>query len=167
MGKLVLVTGDIIENSKNIEVIVNPTNRYMDYGGGVCGAIYDKVGKETIEKYCHNEWIKQMEVNEIRITQGFNVWKEIIHILVPRYYEEKEPIKKLKDSYIKLFEVIKKEKYKRVITTSLGTGFHFYPHEEVAEMVINLLNNFCKNNDVEFIFDLPDKEIKKMYEKYL
>lgn len=32
MKNLILVSGDIIENS----------NKYMDYGGGVCGAIYDK-----------------------------------------------------------------------------------------------------------------------------
>ena len=167
MGQLVLVSGDIIENSKNIEVIVNSANRYMDYGGGVCGAIYDKAGKEKLESYCHNKWIKAMKINEIRVTPGFNLKKEIIHIYVPRYYEEKNPIGKLKESYIKLFDIIVKEKYNSVITTSLGTGFHFYPHEEIAEMVIDLLKDFCKNNKTKIILDLPDEETKKIYQKYL
>lgn len=35
---------------------------------GVCGAIYDSVGIERMENYCHNKWLKEMEVNEIRIT---------------------------------------------------------------------------------------------------
>ena len=78
MGKLILVSGDIIENSKDVEAIVNPTNKYMDYGAGVCGAIYDKAGIEQLENYCHNKWDKDMEVNEIRITTGFALLKDIM-----------------------------------------------------------------------------------------
>lgn len=45
MKNLILVSEDIIENANkyNIEAIVNHANKYMDYGSGVCGAIYDKV----------------------------------------------------------------------------------------------------------------------------
>ena len=71
MGKLILVSGDIIENSKNVEAIVNSANSYMDYGGGVCGAIYDMAGVEQMENYCHNKWNTEMKVNEIRITPRF------------------------------------------------------------------------------------------------
>lgn len=169
MKNLILVSGDIIENANkyNIEAIVNPANKYMDYGSGVCGAIYDKAGIEQLENYCHNKWNKDMEVNEIRITTGFALLKDIIHIYAPRYYEEQQPIEKLKEGYLKLFEVIIKEGYKSVIIPSLGTGFHCYTHEEVAEMVINLLNEFCKNNDVKIIFDLVDDETKAIYEQYM
>lgn len=169
MKNLILVSGDIIENANkyNIEAIVNPANKYMDYGSGVCGAIYDKAGIEQLENYCHNKWNKDMEVNEIRITTGFALLKDIIHIYAPRYYEEQQPIEKLKEGYLKLFEVIIKEGYKSVIIPSLGTGFHCYTHEEVAEMVINLLNEFCKNNDVKIIFDLVDDETKAIYEQYI
>ena len=47
MKNLILVGGDIIENAHkyNIEAIVNPANKYMDYGSGVCWAIYDKAGR--------------------------------------------------------------------------------------------------------------------------
>lgn len=169
MKNLILVSGDIVENANkyNIEAIVNPANKYMDYGSGVCGAIYDKAGIEQLENYCHNKWNKDMEVNEIRITTGFALLKDIIHIYAPRYYEEQQPIEKLKEGYLKLFEVIIKEGYKSVIIPSLGTGFHCYTHEEVAEMVINLLNEFCKNNDVKIIFDLVDDETKAIYEQYI
>ena len=169
MKNLILVSGDIIENANkyNIEAIVNPANKYMDYGSGVCGAIYDKAGIDQLENYCHNKWNKDMEVNEIRITTGFALLKDIIHIYAPRYYEEQQPIEKLKEGYLKLFEVIIKEGYKSVIIPSLGTGFHCYTHEEVAEMVINLLNEFCKNNDVKIIFDLLDDETKAIYEQYI
>lgn len=169
MGNLIIEYGDIIEisNKYNTEAIVNPTNKYMDYGSGVCGAIYDKVGIEVLENYCHNKWQEEMNVNEIRITPGFSLLKEIIHIYCPRYYEEKQPIQKLEEGYNKLFKIIKKEQYKSVVIPSLGTGFHCYPHEKVAELVINLLSNFCKENNVNIIFNLYDEDTKNIYEQYL
>lgn len=168
MGQLMIVSRDIIENSNiyNVEAIVNPTNKYMEYGSGVCGAIYDKVGVERLEQYCHNKWSKEMEVNEIRITTGFSLCKDIIHIFCPRYYEEKQPLEKLKEGYLKLFDTIKKEKYKSVIVPSLGTGFHYYTHEEVAKMVVELLTNFCNHSDDTIVFDLIDEETKKIYEQF-
>ena len=163
MGKLKIISGDIIQNSKNVEAIVNPTNKYMDYGCGVCGAIYESAGIEQLETYCHNKWIKDMEVNEIRVTTGFALLKDIIHIYAPIYCEEKEPIEKLKESYLKLFKVIEREGYKSVIIPSLGTGFHGYQHEEVADMVIKELEKFCENSNIEIIFNLYDEETKQIY----
>lgn len=123
---LKIVSGDIIENAQkyDAEAIVNPNNKYMDYGCGVCGAIYDAAGIEQIETYCHNKWIKDMEVNEIRITPGFYLQKEIIHIYAPIFSQEKNPIEKLKECYLKLFEKLIEEKYNSVIIPSLATGFH-------------------------------------------
>lgn len=167
MGKLKIVSGDIIANSKDVEAIVNPANRKMQCGCGVSGAIYKAAGIEDMENYCHNRWLKDMEINEIRITTGFALLKDIIHIYVPIYVEEREPIEKLRDGYLKLFDVFKKEGYKSVIIPSLGTGFHGYQHEDVAEMVMSLLKEFCQNNDVEIIFNLYDDETKEIYEQYI
>ena len=109
-----------------------------------------------------------MSVNEIRITTGFALLKDIIHIYAPIYEQESEPLTKLKESYLKLFEVIKQEKYDRIIIPSVGTGFHCYRHEEVADMVVNLLKEFCDNNkDMDIIFNLYDEKTKYMYEQYL
>ena len=158
MKNLILVSGDIIENSNkyNVETIVNTANKYMD-SGGVCGAIYNKVGINKLETYYHSKWIKDMEVNEIRITTGFSLCKDIIHIYCPRYYEEQQPLEKLKESYQNLFNTILKEKYTSVIVPSLATGFHGYEHQDVAQMVIKLyliylmkiLYRFMSNNKEE------------------
>ena len=167
MGNLYIVSGDIIKNAEKAEAIVNSTNKYMDFGSGVCGAIYKAAGVELLETYCHSKWQKEMQVNEIRITTGFRLLKEIIHIYCPRYYEEKEPLEKLKESYIKLLKTIQEEQYKSVIIPSLGTGVHGYQHEDVAEIVINLLKDFTNNNDIDIIFDLMDDKTKEIYLKYL
>ena len=167
MGNLILVSGDIIENANqyNVEAIVNPNNKYMDYGCGVCGAIYDKAGIERMETYCHNKWVKDMEVNEVRITPGFALLKEIIHIYAPIYTQEQKPLEKLKEGYLNLFEVIKREEYKSIILPPLATGFHGYSHEETAEIVMELLNEFCSNNDITVILDLYDDNTKTIYEQ--
>ena len=74
-----------------------------------------QLGVEQIENYCHFRWQKEMNVNEIRITTGFALLKDIIHIYAPIYNQEKEPLNKLKESYLTLFEVVRKEKYSKVI----------------------------------------------------
>lgn len=168
MKNLILISGDIIENANkyNVEAIVNPANEYMEYGGGVCGVIYDKAGAEQLETYCNNKWKDNMKVNEVRITPGFVLCKEIIHIHPPRAYEEEKPIEKLKDSYIELLKRIKQEKYKSVIIPSLGTGHYGYSHQEVGEIVIRLLTYFCNNNDIIIVFNLFDEETKSIYQEY-
>lgn len=47
----------------------------------------------------------------------------------------------------------------------LATGFHGYEHQDVAQMVIELLTEFCSNNDVKIIFNLFDEDTLQIYEK--
>ena len=66
-----------------------------------------------------------------------------------------------------LFEVIKKEKYKNVIIPSLGTGHYGYMHQEVAEMVMQLLCGKQSRKYKEALFKklLPDlfEKVKKFW----
>lgn len=103
----------------------------------------------------------------LELHHGFALLKEVIHVYAPIYSQEKEPLQKLKECYLNLFKVIKNEKYKSVILPSLATGFHCYIHEEVAEMVIELLKEFCGNYDVEIIFNLYDKKTAEIYRQYI
>ena len=66
-----------------------------------------------------------------------------------------------------LFEIIKQERYKSVIIPSLGTGHYGYMHQEVAEMVMQLLCGFCRCNDITIIFNLLDETVKTIYKQYL
>ena len=121
-----------------------------------------------METYCHSKWVIDMNANEVRITPGFALLKEIIHIYAPIYTQEEQPLEKLKECYLNLFDAIKQEQYISVIVPSLATGFHGYSHEEVAEMVIMLLKEFCnENKDVNIIFNLYDEETKSIYEQYI
>lgn len=147
MGKLYLLTGDYILNSKNKDAIVNAANKYMTYGSGICGVIYSNAGNQ-LEEYCHNIYKTDMVNNEVRITPGFNLGIDIIHVLAPKYFEEQNPIDELLKGYKNMLDEIIKHNYKNVLLCSLGTGIHGYKHEEVAKQLIFLLNNFCKINEV-------------------
>lgn len=152
MGRLFLTTGDYISNSNGMDAIVNAANKYMAYGSGICGAIYNASGFE-LEEYCKNTYHEYMKNGEVRITSGFKLPMDIIHVLAPKFYEESDPINALMDCYDNLLQEIKIKGYKKVLLCSLGTGIHGYKHEDVAIPLVNLLSGFCKLNDVEIYFN--------------
>ena len=168
MGKLYLICGDYILNSNGMDAIVNASNKYMINGGGICGAIYKASGPELLE-YCKQNFKDNMINGEVRITPGFRLNTDIIHILAPKYYEEKDPIKSLINCYKNLLENIKNKKYKKykkVLLCSLGTGVHGYKHEEVAKPLIDLLYEFCNNNEVKIYLNNINPLCKDIYLKY-
>ena len=165
MEKLYLTCGDFILNSNNMDAIVNAQNKYMQYGSGICGAICRASGNELIE-YCQNTYKEYMVNGEVRITPGFNLPMNIIHVLAPKYYEETDPINSLMDCYNNLLLSIKENVYKKVLIPSLGTGVHGYKHEDVVKPLINLLMGFCKMNDVEIYLNNMLPIQKDIYLKY-
>lgn len=151
MGKLYFLTGDIIENSKNMDAIVNAQNKYMLNGSGICGAVYRGAGVELLD-YCKKEYPIPMEPCEVRITPGFKLNMDIIHSYAPIFREWDNPIEKLLEAYNNILVEIKNKEYVKVIIPSLGTGIHGYKHEDVAYQVINLLYEFCNTTNVDIYF---------------
>lgn len=165
MGKLHLTCGDYISNSLDMNAIVNAQNKYMQNGSGICGAVYRASGVELME-YCQNKYKENMINGEVRITPGFNLPSDIIHVLTPKYYEESDPINSLMDCYDNLLLSIKEKKYKKVLIPSLGTGVHGYKHEDVVKPLMNLLMGFCKMNDVDIYLNNKLPIQKDIYLKY-
>ena len=165
MGTLHLITGDYIENSRRMDAIVNSQNKYMISGSGICGAIYKAAGPKLSE-YCQNNYKKHMSIGEVRITPGFDLKADIIHILVPKYYEERDPLEKLLYCYNNLLLSIKDKGYKIILMPSLGTGVYGYKHEEVAGPLIKLLTEFCQYNDVEIYLNNRLELETNVYLKY-
>lgn len=151
MGKLCLITGDIIEESKDMNAIVNAQNKYMANGSGICGAIYRASGIELLE-YCQKTYSSDMETGEVRITPGFNLKMDIIHVLAPKFFEEKQPLDKLIETYENTLNEALKHNYKKVVMPSLGCGIHGYKHEQVAKPLMILLNTYCQKNDIDIYF---------------
>lgn len=163
MGKLYLEIGNILELLKENNVIVNSHNKYMAAGSGVCGAIYKAAGSANLLEYCQNNFNSNMQVNEVRITPGFNLKIDIMHIFTPKAYESKNPIEELKESYKKIIECAKENNYKKIITVSLGTGVHGYKHEIVAPHIVDYLKKELENIDLDITLVLTNTDIYNLY----
>jgi O-acetyl-ADP-ribose deacetylase (regulator of RNase III) len=153
MGKLLLVTGDYIANSVGMDAIVDAQNKYMSVGGNICGLILNAAGRNELLEYCKNNFSENMYPSEVRITPGFNLHMDIIHVLAPIFSEEKEPYDIMHQTYLNLVNEIKNRGYKKVMICSLGTGSHGYDPKLIANDVISILNSFAKENDVELYFN--------------
>ncbi len=167
MGRLNIVSGNILEHLKDKDLIVNSANQYMIYGSGVCGTIYKKANKRLLEDYCKQHYKENMKVNEVRITPGFDLGIDILHIYCPKYFESKAPLQELLNSYNNIFLSVKKKDYKNIVSVSLGTGVHGYKHNNIAKNIVIKLNELVKEYDIDFTLVLPNKEIEKIYSNYI
>lgn len=165
MGNLIIKCGNILDYLDGMDAIVNSANKYMICGSGVCGAIYKKANKDKLEEYCKNNFKNYMKVNEVRITPGFDLGLDIIHIYCPKYYESKNPLEDLKQSYISIFEIAKEKGYKNIISVSLGTGIYGYKHNEIYKEIIDKIKKLVINYNISFTLVLPDEEIMRLYSK--
>lgn len=93
-----------------------------------------------------------MQDGEVRITPGFNLKCDIIHVLAPKAYEHKKPLEALIDCYKNLLNSIKEHNYRKVILPSLGAGIHGYKHEQIAKPLMILLSKFCIENNIDLYF---------------
>lgn len=163
MGKLIIKYGNIFDYLDGMDAIVNSNNQYMIYGSGICGQIYKMAGKEKLEEYCKSNYKDIMKVNEVRISKGFNLSIDIIHIYCSKYYESKNPIEDLLVSYENIFIKAKENNYKNIISISLGTGLHGYKHNEIAKKVVNILNKLVIKYEINFNLVLQNKDIMNLY----
>lgn len=135
----------------------------MICGSGVCGVIYKRANKELLEDCCKSNYKEYMKVNEIRFSPGFELGLDIVHICSPKYYESKEPLKDLLESYNNIFVEAKKKGYKSIISVSLGSGINGYKHNDIAKSVISKLKELVNKYDIDFMLVLQSEEIKEMY----
>ena len=163
MWKLNIVSGNIFDYLEGKDLIVNSANQYMIYGSGVCGAIYKMADKDLLEQYCKEHFKENMKVNEIRITPGFNIGIDVLHIYCPKYYQGEDSINKLLESYNNIFISAKENNYNNIVSVSIETGIHGYKHNDIAKIVIEKLNYLVNKYDIDFILILPNEEIKEIY----
>ena len=167
MKNLQIIDGNIMNLLKGKDAIVNPQNQYMKKGSGINKSIYEAAGERLLENFCQEYYQKDMVANEIRITPGFDLKMDIIHFYPPKFHFSEDPIEELRQGYLKLFAEIERNQYKNVIMPSLGVGIHGYMHQDVAEIIITEMKKFLENQNITITFVVSNKDIKKLYSKYL
>ena len=165
MTRLLIIKGDITE--QEVDVIVNPANKWLGKGGGVTGAIHKRAGPSFTEECA---LVGRCETGEVKITKGHNLpAKHVIHTVGPEYgYENGNEAEILKQCYKNVLHLAKKH-FKSIAFPSVGTGHFRYPEEEATVIAINTIKEFINvfNHFEEIRFVVFSDELHELYTQKL
>lgn len=153
---------------EQVDAIVNAAAPKLLGGGGVDGAIHKAAGPELLEE-CKK--FGGCAHGEARITKGYNLpAKFVIHTPGPVYKDGKSgEAEILKNSYKNSLSLAKEAKLLSIAFPAISTGVYGYPKDEAAEIAINSVINFMKDEDylIRVIFILFDDDSYEIYKKLL
>lgn len=149
------------------EAIVNPANKELKRGGGVCGIIFEAANSSDLQKECDK--LAPINPGESVITDGYNLKANyIIHSVGPVYFDgNKGEEKILRDAYLSALKLAKEKGIKSIVFPLISSGIYGYPKEEAAEVAVKTIKDFLKNNDMEVTISILDKGIYDVLMKEL
>jgi O-acetyl-ADP-ribose deacetylase (regulator of RNase III) len=137
-----LLKGDITE--QETEAIVNAANKKLSPGGGVSGAIHKEAGPELWDE---SKNLGGCETGEAKITSGYDLKAEyVIHTVGPVYSGEEKDKEYLQRSYQNSLRLAVEKGIESISFPAISTGIFGYPVEEAAEVAIEEIINFLKEN---------------------
>ncbi len=166
MEKIELLQADITK--LEVDAIVNAANNSLLGGGGVDGAIHRAAGRKLL-KECKT--LNGCATGDAKITKGYKLpAKYVIHTVGPVWHKGKyNEVQKLTDAYRRSLELALENNVKTIAFPNISTGVYGFPKEKAAEIAINTVKEFLKNNrDIEkVIFAAFDSENYNIYKKML
>ena len=151
MGKMTkrieVVKGDITKIS--VDAIVNAANSSLMGGGGVDGAIHRAGGTKILEE-CMEIVRRQggCKTGQAVITTAGNLpAKFVIHTVGPVWHGGKNNEETLlADCYINSLKLAVENGCKTIAFPNISTGVYHFPKDRAANISINSIINFLKNN---------------------
>ncbi len=138
-----IVQGDITE--QETDAVVNAANKRLAPGGGVAGAIHRAAGSELYEE-CKG--LGGCETGEAKITDGYELPADrVIHTVGPVYSGREEDERDLGRSYRNSLQLAVENDIGTVAFPALSTGAFGYPTDEAAEVALEEIEKFLKDND--------------------
>lgn len=158
LNKIEIIKGDITKIK--CDAIVNAANKYLQAGGGVCGAIFRAAGIYELQAECNK--IGGCETGSAVITNGYNLpSKYVIHAVGPIYKDSSsEPL--LKSTYSSILALADEYKLKSIAIPSISTGIYGYPKIDACKIVFETLMNSNTNLD-KIILVCFDDETYNLY----
>ena len=164
MGKFSIVKGDIVKSKT--DAIVNAANTSLLGGGGVDGAIHKAAGKELLEE-C--EKLNGCKTGEAKITNGYKLnAKYVIHTPGPIWrggeWGESEL---LKNCYRNCLKLAVENGIESIAFPSISTGVYRFPKGLAAEIALNEILTFLKDNKSITLVKLVcfDEDMLKLYKE--
>lgn len=144
----------------NVDAIVNAANIDLIEGGGICGQIFEKAGRNNLKEACKK--LSPIKPGQAVITDGFDLYQKfIIHAVGPIYNEVyKEACQKiLKDAYKNTLELAKKNKINSIAFPLISAGIYGYPEKEAFFIAKNTIDEFLKENEMDVYLSTYGKDI--------
>ena len=144
----------------NVDAVVNAANIDLVEGGGICGQIFEKAGRNNLKEACKK--LSPIKPGQAVITDGFGLnQKFIIHAVGPIYNEVyKEACQKiLKNAYKNTLELAKKNKINSIAFPLISAGIYGYPEKEAFFIAKNTIDEFLKENEMDVYLSTYKKDI--------
>lgn len=144
----------------NVDAIVNAANIDLIEGGGICGQIFEKAGRDKLKKACQK--LSPIKPGQAIITDGFDLYQKfIIHAVGPIYNEVyKEACQKiLKNAYKNTLELAKKNKINSIAFPLISAGIYGYPEKEAFFIAKNTIDEFLEENEMDVYLSTYKKDI--------
>lgn len=166
MNRIQLYQGDITE--MHVDAIVNAANKSLLGGGGVDGAIHRVAGPKLLEE-CKK--LNGCKTGQAKITLAYRLPSRfVIHTVGPVWHGGKiGEQEQLASAYQSSLDLAKEHRLKTLAFPNISTGIYAFPKQLAAEIAINTVRNFLKNDNwlEEIIFCVYDDENFAIYEKLL
>lgn len=121
MSTFVLQQGSCV--NERVDCIVNAANRYLQAGGGVCGAIFSKAGHRELQKAC-NAFDTPLKDGQAGLTPSFHLsdCKAIIHAVGPDFSLTPAAYQALYDAYYSSLLVMKENSFHSIAFPLISSG---------------------------------------------
>ena len=164
MERVSIVKGDIVR--MKTDAIVNAANTSLLGGGGVDGAIHRAAGKDLLAE-CIT--LNGCKTGEAKITKGYKLnAKYVIHTPGPIWrggdWGESEL---LKNCYRNCLKLAVENGIESIACPSISTGVYRFPKALAAEIALNEILTFLKDNKSITLVKLVcfDEDMLKLYKE--
>ena len=147
------------------DAIVNAANSKLLEGGGVCGEIFSKAGRDELQKEC--TLLAPCAVGHAVITKGYNLKsKYIIHAVGPIYKDGNSNEETyLKSAYENSLKLAKDYNLKSIAFPLISAGIYGYPKKEALDIEILTIKEFLKDNEMDIYLVVFDRKVVQLSEE--
>ncbi|MGX7076318.1 macro domain-containing protein [Globicatella sanguinis] len=145
---LSIIHQDITQLS--VDAIVNAANTELLAGGGVCGAIFNGAGYDTMTEACRP--LAPIKTGEAVMTPGFNLLaKNVIHAVDPIYsqYTPEEAKELLITAYHSSLQLAVDYQLKSIAFPLISSGIYGYPIEAAYQVAVETIEGFLTEYDLD------------------
>lgn len=145
-----------------VDAIVNAANTRLRAGGGVCGAIFARAGREKLQAACDETGY--CAEGEAVITPGFNLLaRHVIHTPGPVWQGGNNGEEELlKNCYINSMKLAHERGLKSIAFPLISSGIFGYPREKAVKVAISAIQGFLAETDMQVYLVLFDEETFNM-----